>query len=245
MIRCFIIDDEPHAIEVLSRYVLKTPGLVLAGSEENPLVALDVITSAQVTPELVFMDVDMPQLSGVDLAGLIQPLTNVVFTTAYPEYAWQAFEKNAVDYLLKPITYGRFLKSIHKIRERRPVASICENAREKESYFFVKSDIKGKLVRVNMQEILFIEALQNYVRIHVKNGQFITYLTMKEMEENLPPEQFSRVHKSFIVQNSQVKAVEGNQIILTDNKVITLGATFRDSFLGKINLKLIKSRRLP
>lgn len=245
MIKCFVVDDEAHAIEVLQRYIEKTPGLELIGTEENPLLALDGITGGKLAPEIVFVDVDMPQLSGVELAELINRYTGVVFTTAYANYALQAFDKNAVDYLLKPITYERFLKSVNKIRESIH-AKACIPARQRDlCYIFIKSEMKGKMVKVNLEEITYIEALQNYIKIHVGKGTHVTYLTMKEIEEYLPRCSFSRVHKSFIVSLDKVKALEGNQLILLDDKSITIGASYKESVMQTIHARLVKSKRLP
>lgn len=241
--KCFIVDDEAHALEVLARYVEKTPGLELAGTEENPLVALNIITEAKEVLDITFVDVDMPQLSGVELAELINTHTTVVFTTAYPDYAFQAFEKNAVDYLLKPISYERFLKAIHKVKERFAGKNIADDTKDGRDHFFVKSEIKGKIVRVDLAAIDYIEALQNYVRIHSGSDTLTTYLTMKEVEENLPENKFSRVHKSFIVNSAKVRALEGNQIILSNKSVIPLGANYRTTFMETIMPKLIKSKR--
>jgi DNA-binding LytR/AlgR family response regulator len=245
MITCYIVDDENHAISVLEQYIRQTPGMFLVGSQENPLLALDAFSRKQIEAEIVFVDVDMPQLSGVDLAEMIAPHARVVFTTAHASFAVQAFEKNAVDYLLKPITYERFLKSVSKIRERRKETPMSAKGREEAGYFFVKSETKGKMERVDLADILYVEALQNYVRIHLRHKRLITYLTMKEMEEYLPPANFSRIHKSFIVHHNKVKTVEGNQVVLENDTAITLGATFREEFLASINAKLVKSRRLP
>ncbi|WP_439879721.1 LytR/AlgR family response regulator transcription factor [Pontibacter sp. MBLB2868] len=245
MIKCFVVDDEAHAIEVLQRYIEKTPGLVLIGTAENPLLALDDITGGKLIPEIVFVDIDMPQLSGVELAELISKYTRVVFTTAYANYALQAFEKNAVDYLLKPITYERFLKSVNKIRESIH-AKACMPAQQRDlSYIFIKSETKGKMIKVNLEEVIYIEALQNYIKIHVGKSTHVTYLTMKEIEEHLPRCSFARVHKSFIVSLDKVKAVEGNQLVLLDDTVVTIGISYRESVMQNIHARLVKSKRLP
>lgn len=245
MTTCFIVDDETHAIEVLARYVQNTPGLELAGSEENPLNALQLLSEGSVRADITFVDVDMPQLSGVDLAALINSYTTVVFTTAYPDYAFQAFEKNAVDYLLKPITYERFLKGISKVREHLAGKSTSVTTKEENAYFFVKSEVKGKLVRVDMEDIQCIEALQNYVKIYSTASTLTTYLTLKEVEEHLPADRFSRVHKSFIVNNAKVRALEGNQIILDNKQVVALGTNYRAGFLKAIQSRVLKSKRTP
>jgi len=245
MLRCFVVDDEAHAIEVLTRYIQKTHGLELVGAEEDPLVALHAITGGQVSPDVTFVDVDMPELTGIDLAGLINSHTEVVFTTAYPDYALKAFEKNALDYMLKPITYERFLQSVNKVRSRvHAQKNDTRRANEPNDDFFIKSEVKGKMTRIRFDEITYIESLQNYLKIHLSNGaSHVTYLTLKELEEYLPTSRFSRVHKSFIVNNTRVQGVDSNQIILEGNSIIGLGSNYRNDFLDKINTKLIKSKR--
>lgn len=245
MITCFVVDDEAHAIEVLQRYIEKTPGLQLIGTEENPLLALEDIAGGRLSPEIVFVDIDMPQLSGVELAELLKRYTGVVFTTAYADYALQAFDTNAVDYLLKPITYERFLQAVNKIRESIHAKACLPPRHVDLGYIFIKSDMKGKMVKVTLEEILYIEALQNYIKIHLANGIHVTYLTMKEIEEHLPPHSFTRVHKSFIVSLAKVKAVEGNQLHLLDNSVIPIGASYRESVMQSVHARLVKSKRLP
>lgn len=245
MISCYIVDDEAHAIQVLTRYVEQTPGLLLLGSEENPLQALDAITRGQYQPDIVFADVEMPQLSGVKLAELLAPHTRVVFTTAYSGFALEAFDRNAVDYLLKPILYERFLVTVTRIRERRQPLSPCAARMGDEAYCYVKGDGKGKMVRVAFDQIRYVESMQNYLRLHLPEETLITYLTLQEFEEYLPASMFSRVHKSFIVPYAKVLAVEGNQVILENKVMIPLGPAYRDNFLQNVNARLIKSKRLP
>ncbi|WP_266204466.1 LytR/AlgR family response regulator transcription factor [Pontibacter kalidii] len=245
MTTCYVVDDEQHALVVLSRYIQNTPGLELKGAEENPLHALDAITSGKVSADITFLDVDMPQLSGIDLTGLINSCTTVVFTTAYPDYAYQAFDKNAVDYLLKPISYERFLRAIAKVKEALKPRQIVPAVEQNNAYFFVKADVKGKFVKVSLEDIIYVEAMQNYVVIHHAAERLTTYLSMKEVEEHLPTADFTRVHKSFIVNNAKVKSVEGNQIKLADESTVSLGPSYRTAFLDMINAKLLKSKRVP
>ncbi|WP_276499381.1 LytR/AlgR family response regulator transcription factor [Pontibacter litorisediminis] len=241
MITCYIVDDEAHAIQILTRYVEQTPGLALVGSADNPLQALQAISTGQVSPQVVFVDVDMPQLSGIELAEFLSPFSRLVFTTAYEAYALQAFDKNAVDYLLKPITYERFLKTVQRIQHSPPP---FPGQRAPES-FFIKSEVKGRITRIDLKDVLYVEALENYVRIHTLSGKHITYLTMKEMEAYLPKEHFLRVHKSYIVHTPYVRAVEGNQIILDNADKLPLGALYRAGFLAEVHARLWKSKRLP
>ncbi|SIT95247.1 LytR/AlgR family response regulator transcription factor [Pontibacter indicus] len=243
MITCYIVDDEAHAIQVLTRYIQQTPGLQLLGSEENPLLALDAITRGLYKPDIVFADVEMPQLSGVKLAELLAPHTRVVFTTAYSGFALDAFDRDAVDYLLKPILYERFLVSVTRIRERRNALSPFSG--KEEAYCYVKGDSRGKLVRVVLSHIQYIQAMQNYLILHLRDKKVITYLTLQELEERLPAGAFTRVHKSFIVPYAKVHTVEGNQVILENQDVVPLGPSYREPFLQNVNARLIKSKRLP
>lgn len=243
MITCYIVDDEAHAIQVLTRYIQQTPGLQLLGSEENPLRALDAITRGLYKPDIVFADVEMPQLSGVKLAELLAPHTRVVFTTAYSGFALDAFDRDAVDYLLKPILYERFLVSVTRIRERRNALSPFSG--KEEAYCYVKGDSRGQLVRVVLSHIQYIQAMQNYLILHLRDKKLITYLTLQELEERLPAGAFTRVHKSYIVPYAKVHTVEGNQVILENLAVVPLGPAYRDHFLQNVNARLIKSKRLP
>lgn len=243
MIKCYIVDDEAHIIHLLSDYIHKTPGLELIGSEENPLAALHAITGEIVCPDVVFADVDMPELSGIDLAGLIRPYTEVVFATAYPDYALQAFDKNAIDYLVKPVSYERFLQSISRIKARS-LSKKVSPPEDEEPFFYVKSDMKGKMVKVEYDEIIFIEGLQNYVKIHTQREPIVTHLTLKKLQESLPEKKFSRIHKSFIVNNSRIRVIEGNQITLEDKRTIVIGTSYRESFLRNINKKLLQGSSL-
>ncbi|TPE42558.1 LytR/AlgR family response regulator transcription factor [Pontibacter mangrovi] len=243
MTTCYIVDDEQHAIDVLSRYIQNTPGLELKGAEDNPLHALNAITSGKASADITFLDVDMPQLSGIDLAGLINGCTTVVFTTAYPDYAYQAFDKDAVDYLLKPISYERFLRAIAKVKEALKRKQTAPAEEQNDEYFYIKADVKGKYVKVSLADIIYVEAMQNYVRIQTPSEKLTTYLSMKEIEEHLPAAEFTRVHKSFIVSNAKVRSVEGNLIMLTDENTVSLGRSYRTAFLEMINAKLLKSKR--
>jgi two-component system LytT family response regulator len=182
MTSCYIIDDELHAIQVLAGYVNKTPGLELAGSTENPLEGLNEFREKGYA-DITFVDIDMAQLSGIEVATLIGNKTSVVFTTAFPKYAVEAFEKDASDYILKPITYERFLKCINKITAR--IGSKKEN-----DFFYIQCESKGKIIKLNYDDIIFVEALKNYVSIHTADNKHLTYLTLKEMEGSLPPNRF-------------------------------------------------------
>ena len=237
---CYLVDDESHALEVLEEYIRRTPGLELKGSSTNPLEALGQVTSAD-PPQLTFLDVDMPELSGMAFAGMASLYTQIVFTTSYPEYAIEAFEKDALDYLLKPISYERFLKSVIKVRkyylEKQGLKKLSE------PYFFVKTDIKGKMVRIVAAEINFVEAAQNYVTIHMISGKHMAYLTMEEIEQHLPADRFTRIHRSFIINTGRIRAVEQGQVIMEDNNSLALGRSYKDHFLKMMKDLLLQSKR--
>lgn len=237
MITCYIIDDEFHAIETLSDMIADTPGLKLVGTATDPLVGFEYITSNE-APDLTFLDIHMPKLSGLELATLVNQLTTIIFTTAYDKFAVQAFEKDALDYLLKPITPERFLKCIAKYKKGRVATPV------KEPYFYIKGDIKGKMIRINLDQITYIEGALNYIIIHLVEGKSeITYLTMTEIEQYLPPNDFSRIHRSFIVNNHKIKSIGGNDIILNDKTALTIGPAYKEPFFNKLNENLIKTKR--
>lgn len=240
MFTCYVVDDEPHAIETLASYIEKAPGLELLGSSTNPLEALDLINTS-IHPDITFLDVDMPQLSGLDLAGLISDRTAVIFTTAFPDYALGAFEKNAADYLLKPISFERFLNSVKKVSGHLQ-AHIQDPAND---HIFIKANIKGKVTRLNFTDIVYVESIKNYVIIYAGEEKMITYLTMKELEAALPPEKFFRVHKSFIVNAEKIKTVNGVNILLQNNIPVPLGQRYKTALQEYINAKLVRSSRLP
>ena len=230
MFTCYVVDDEPHAIETLVSYIDKAPGLELLGSSTNPLEALDLINTS-VHPDITFLDVDMPQLSGLDLAGLISDRTAVIFTTAFPNHALAAFEKNAVDYLLKPISFERFLNSVKKVSVQLR-AHIQNPAND---HIFIKANIKGKVTRLNFTDIVYVESIKNYVIIYTEKEKMITYLTMKELEAALPPEKFFRVHKSFMVNSERIKTVNGVNILLQNEMMIPLGQMYKTALQDYIN----------
>ena len=241
---CYIVDDEIHAIKVLSRYIDKTPGLFLVGSDTDPLKAWSSIDNKSVNPDIAFLDIDMPQLSGTELADLIRHRTEIVFTTAHPDYAIRAFESDALDYLLKPVTYERFLKTISKAKDKLFKKQIDQSINLEED-FYIKSEAKGKMIKVKYNDIYYIEAKANYLKIYLDKESYMTYLTMKELEEKLPPKKFIRVHKSFIINIQKIMALETNQILLENKNTVVIGRSYRSSLLSVINPRLIRSKRMP
>jgi DNA-binding LytR/AlgR family response regulator len=235
-IRCYVIDDETDAIMLLKKYIERTPGLELTGYAKDPLVALDDLTGNS-APELTFIDIDMRQLSGIQLAEMVNTYTSVIFTTAHPQYAIQAFQKEAWDYLLKPIEYDQFLWSIQRARKR--LAKQALYLLPDENFFNIKSEIKGRMIKINTQDVMFIESAQNYIYVHTTSGQYITYSTITDVEEYLPTQIFVRIHRSFIVNINFVKIIERNRIKLLNDKELVLGDHYKQRFLQMMDDRLL------
>jgi len=240
MITCYVIDDELHAVEILCELITATPGLKLIGQSTDPLIALDSITSGN-APDLAFVDINMPQLSGMELAQMINMYTNVIFTTAYVQFAIEAFEKEAFDYLLKPITNERFLKCIIKYKKQLNKNILPFN----EGYFYIKSDVKGKMTRVNIKDIIYIEGALNYVMIYTTDGKkYIVYVTMTEIMSSLPENAFSRIHRSYIVCDDKIKGASLADVTLYNNQTLLIGDTFKKAFFEKLDKKVLKTKRI-
>lgn len=235
MINCFVVDDELHAVERLCSLIANTPGLALLGQETNPLAGLDRVIA--VPPDLIFLDINMPDFSGIEFAEMVHHCTSIVFTTAHPHYAVEAFEKGAFDYLLKPISNERFLRCITNYKKQRTgTVSIVH-----EEYFYVVCDMKGKLIRIMTSEILYVEGALNYIIIHLRDGtQQITYLAIGEFFQRLPKNKFSRIHRSFVVNTDRVKLILGNCLTLEDGTILKIGGAFKDEFFERVNQKLIR-----
>jgi DNA-binding LytR/AlgR family response regulator len=203
-IRCVIIDDEPLARKGLKEYVSDVDFLELVGEFDNPLKATELIGRGEV--QLIYLDIQMPKLSGIDFFKTLAKAPPVIFTTAYPQYAVEGFELNALDYLVKPVSFDRFFKAALKAKEYYEIRdkNVADASHSPAGYFFIKAD--NKLIKLIYDDILFAEALQNYVVIHTKERKYITYLTFKSVEK------FLKTHKSFIVAKEKIESIEGNNI---------------------------------
>ncbi|WP_184549774.1 LytR/AlgR family response regulator transcription factor [Mucilaginibacter sp. FT3.2] len=236
---CYIIDDEFHAVEVLTDYVEKTPGLQLAGSATDPLLGLDAITNS--FPDITFLDLDMPGITGLELARIAGNSTAIVLTTFHRGSGPEAFEIGVADYLLKPISYERFLKCIQKIKQEKQLAASLVASGP--FSFLVKTDTKGKLFRIFAPEIIYISSEKNYLHIHLEKETIKAYLTLTELLEKLPAEQFCRVHRAFIVNLRCVRTIEPGFARLTNHTTVDIGPTYREDFLQKLDAELIVSHR--
>lgn len=244
MISCLLVDDEQSALDILRTFVDKTPFLSLVGSTTNPLEALSLLQSQPV--DLVFLDIHMPQLSGLDLLRLVKGRTKVILTTAYSEFAIESFELDALDYLLKPIAFERFLKAAQRALNTSLEASTRWQPVEKidDDYMFVKTESKGKMTKINFRDIMYVEGMKNYVSINTSDERIVTLLNIKDLEDRLPPQQFMRVHKSYIVSLDKIQALDGNQIMFKGLKAyVPMGETYRAAFFEALQQKIMGGKK--
>ena len=231
MISCIAIDDEPLALEVLKKYVQKIYFLELKGTFTNTDEAIHFINKER--PELIFLDIQMPDVSGIQLAGQIQQYSPaVIFTTAYSEYAVDGFNVDAVDYLVKPIEYERFLKAVYKAKEYLEFVQTRDIAN---ASIFVKSDYQQ--VKVKLSDILLIEALDDFIKIYLPDKTLITLMTLKAIQAKLPEKEFVRIHRSYIVPLGKLEVVSRAKVKVGD-KEVPIGASYSDSFFALLNGKL-------
>ncbi|MFN0727950.1 LytR/AlgR family response regulator transcription factor [Polaribacter gochangensis] len=230
-IKCIIVDDEPMAREILVSYVEKISNLELIKSCKNALEAFDVINEQKI--DLLFLDINMPEVSGLSLAKMIGKESKVIFTTAYRDYAVEGFNLKAVDYLLKPIAFDRFLEAVNTFFDTISVAeeSPKENKNVTADFFFVRSE--RKMVKVNFVEILYIESLSDYIKICTQNSTIITRETITNVEAKLPSQQFLRVHRSYIV---SLKGIDSytNEFLEIAQKAIPISRKYKDVVLKKL-----------
>jgi len=240
--KCYIIDDEQHAIDILSNYITKVPGLRLAGATTDPMNGI-IQLKADPSVDVVFLDIDMPIISGIEAIELLPEKMPIIFTTAFSNYAVDAFEFNAVDFLLKPISFSKFLKGVEKL-ERFINSRMKDMVHNDQSSMFINPGVRGKVIQVHFSEILYIEGLKNYVIIYTdKGGKYITYLTMNEMVAALPETKFIRIHKSYIVSVNKIQSVEGNTIHLPAHIQLPLGYTYKEEFMALIDNITVKTGR--
>ncbi len=240
MMNVIIVDDEPLALDVLETYIDKISEFQLVARCNNALEANDALREHGV--DLIFLDIQMPQITGIDFIKSLPTPPSVIFTTAYSNYALEGFELNAVDYLLKPISLDRFMKACNKAIEQHSLRhSPGSEAKEviiEDDFVFIKAD--KKLIKVNFSEIIYIEGLKDYVIFRLEEGRVITLQTMKSLEEKLPSALFRRIHRSYIVGLDKIKAIVGNMVEVNEKgkvKNLPIGKNYRDELLELINNK--------
>ncbi|AXY76390.1 DNA-binding response regulator [Paraflavitalea soli] len=238
-ISCVVVDDEPLALKLMADYVQKTPFLALKEQTSNPMRAIELVQQGGV--DLLFLDIQMPELTGLQLMKIIGHKCKVILTTAYADYALDGYEFDVIDYLLKPVTFDRFLVAAHKARERlsatEPVMVIQAPAATTAvpaSYIFVKTEYK--IQKIDLATILYMEGLRDYVAIYTTAGKILTLQSMKSFQEQLPESNFMRVHKSYLIALDKIQFIERNRIVIADN-YIPVGDTYQEVFQQRLNMK--------
>ena len=228
-LRCIVVDDEPLAVKMLENFIARTPFLTLEASYTDPVLALSEIRSR--APHLAFLDIQMPDLDGMELSRMIPSGTRIIFTTAFKQYAFESYEVSALDFLLKPVRYQKFLEAAEKARQWFEMQEAAQqNVQQEQQTLFIKAD--GVMQKIAMDDILYLEGMKDYVRIHRTGGRppLLTHLTMKAAEEMLPSGRFMRVHRSYIVALDKIDAVTGTNDISVGNMLIHVSDACRDTF---------------
>jgi DNA-binding LytR/AlgR family response regulator len=232
IINCIIIDDEPLARKGLREYICDIDFLRIVGEFDTPLKVIDILKEEQI--QLLFLDIEMPKLGGIDFLKTLKDPPLVIITTAYPQYALEGFELDVLDYLVKPVYFNRFVKAVMKAKDyymtHTSLATAIQGNKQDE-YIFIKVD--NKLVKLFYDDILFVEATQNYVTLVTKEKKHVTYLTFKSIEENLPADRFLKVHKSYIVHLDKITGIEGNEIHI-GQYAIPISRANREEIMQKI-----------
>lgn len=247
-LKCIAVDDEPLALDIIEDYVSKVPFLELIKRTENAIEALQMVQAGGI--DLVFLDIQMPELTGIQFLKIANGKSNYIFTTAYSQYALESYDLNVSDYLLKPIAFDRFYKAVEKVHNQLKVTQPVENniqplltpttaaapANPIQDFIFVKTE--HKIQKIELDNILYIEGLKDYISIFTKTERVITLQNMKKMDETLPKGQFIRVHKSYIIALDKIESIERSRISIGE-KVIPIGDTYRDEFFRHIDNKNI------
>ncbi|APD08192.1 putative response regulatory protein [Flavobacteriaceae bacterium UJ101] len=236
--QCVIIDDEPLAVDVLETYINQIEGLKIVAKCNNPLDAITLLNKHQV--DLVFLDIEMPNLTGLDLIKTVDNIPQFIFTTAYPQYALEGFELNATDYLVKPIPFQRFLKAVYRAKEKyeleQSITTQSNTSSEKPNndFIFVKSEYEN--IKVNLQDIEYIEGLKDYIKIHLKDQAkpLLTLSSFKAILEKLPLN-FIRTHRSYIVNIDCIRALQKSNVVI-NNIRIPIGETYKEEVLKRLGL---------
>jgi two-component system response regulator LytT len=223
MIKCLIVDDEQIAQQIVEQYIMETPGLTLVARCRNALEAFAKLEQHSI--DLIFLDIEMPLVNGLTFLQTLTRPPKVIFTTAYPNYAVQAFDLDVVDYLLKPFSYERFLKAVNKIKA--PAVTAIES--NNDGHLLVKE--KGGLIKVPYSHIIFIKASRDYVKIVTNDQQYLAGFTMKNLEEQLPAGKFVRIHKSYIAGMQHIKMIKADELVMDAGHVLPLSINYKEHLL--------------
>lgn len=232
---CIIIDDDKLSIKIIEEFVGRTEGLHLAGSFSSAVEAINSLNQPDAEKvDLIFLDIEMPEMSGIEFLESLDIIPQVVIYSSQEKYALESYEYDVTDYLLKPVQFGRFIKAVNRVRERFEKK---ESPVKESTEIFIKNN--GSLVRIKYDDILWIEALENYVVLNTFKDKYTIHFTMKSIADKMPTDKFMRIHRSFIVNFSKIKVIEDNSVVIkTDSgtKVIPIGKSYRDKLMNDINL---------
>ncbi len=230
-IRCIVVDDEPLSVKLIADYVDKTPGLELALKTTHVFEALQKVQEGKA--DLIFLDIQMPELTGIQFIKIIRNACKVILTTAYSEYAVESYEHDVVDYLLKPVTFARFTDAVQKARKRmleKETAAVPQKAMD---HIFVKTEYR--IIKLNLANILFIEAMRDYIAFHTQEGKILSLDSMRNMEELLPANQFIRIHKSYIINKNNIDFIERGKVVIR-NQYLPVGETYKENLAAQIKM---------
>lgn len=232
---CIIVDDDKFSIKIIEEFVTRTEGLNLLGSFSSAVEAVNMLNQSGANPvHLIFLDIEMPEMSGIEFLKSLNVIPQVIIYSSEEKYALECYEYDVTDYLLKPVQYGRFIKALNRARERFDKK---ENPVKQSTEIFIKNN--SSLVRVKFEDILWIEALENYVVLNTFKEKYTIHFTMKSIADKMPADRFMRIHRSFIVNFSKIKLIEDNSVVIKSengNKVIPIGKSYRDKLMDDINL---------
>ena len=235
-LKCIIVDDEPVARKILQEFVEDVDFLELVGQAENPLRALPLLSEHDI--DLIFLDINMPKMNGIDFLKSSRSKSDIIITTAYAEYAVDAYGLDVLDYLVKPIAFERFLKACIKAREIRELKKTSDAKSAKAvDYFFIKSN--NQIEKIFYDDLVYAEAMLNYVMLYTKSEKKMVYITIKSLEEQLPADIFIKVHKSFIVNINKIKSIDGNVLDIGTNKI-----TISQNLKEKVMSEIVKDRMI-
>jgi len=236
MMTCTIVDDEPLAVKLLESFVERTPALQLVGSYTDSVEAIAALRENPV--DLVFLDIQMPDMNGMELAHMLPAQTKIIFTTAFKEYAFDSYEVSAIDFLLKPVRYNKFLTAVEKAQER--IVRQPSSVNHQPSTLFLRVD--GELRQLQLDDVLYVAGMKDYVMFYVQSQPrpLITHLTMKAVEDMLPANRFLRVHRSYIVALDKIRSIDRNDCIYIGNEIIHVTEAFRPAFQQFLDGKIAK-----
>lgn len=241
-LKCAIVDDEPLALGLLESYIKKTSFLELSGSYSSAIQAMKYLPEHPV--DILFLDIQMPELNGLEFSRMVPEDTRIIFTTAFDQYALDGYRVNALDYLLKPISYSDFIEAINKavqwfeLRQKADKQSTNAGSENKKDYIYVKSDYK--LIQIELNKILYIEGLKDYIKIHLEGEErpILSLVSMRAMEEKLPADQFIRVHRSFIVQKQKIKVIDKGRIVF-GKEYIPISDSYKQELQNYVNEHIV------